>query len=177
MRGPNKPKPPLLPLPDGSPPPPPAEGQKTRRRASTMPSASAPRRGLQVWGQQQRQQQKHSQQQEQGVVAAASPASSASSAGSGSRGFPPLSESEASPMTPHSLLDSRHSSGPSYPGSPRVFIQHYSTNMGSGMVGHVSEGNGYGDDGVGGTEGMVAGVYGQDISSDSRRSFDSKSPF
>ena len=178
MRGPNKPKPPLLPLPDGSPPPPAAEGQRTRRRASTMPSASASRRGLQVWGQQQQQQQRRlSQQQERGVVAAASPASSASSAGSGSRGFPPLSESEASPMTPHSLLDSRPSSGPSFPASPRVFIQHYSANMRSGMLGHVSEGNGYGDDVMGGTEGMVAGVYGQDIFSDSRRSFESKSPF
>ena len=80
-------------------------------------------------------------------------------------------------MTPHSLLDSRPSSGPSFPASPRVFIQHYSANMRSGMLGHVSEGNGYADDGMGGTEGMVAGVYGQDIFSDSRRSFESKSPF
>src|SRR6266849_2346200 len=129
MRGPNKPKPPLLSVRDGSPQPAVAEGQKTRKRASTMPTVQ---RRLQIWGpQQQQQQQKHKQQQEQAVVAAAaaaaaaaaSPASSASSAGSGSLGYPPLSESDASPMTPHSSLDRRHSTGVSFPASPRVLVQ------------------------------------------------------
>jgi hypothetical protein len=170
MRGPNKPKAPLPPLPDGSPPPAVAEGQKARKRASTMPTV--PRRGLQMWGPAQhrpQQKERQVQQQEQGIVAAASPASSASSAGSGSLRYPPLSESEASPMTPHSSLDGRHSAGISFPSSPRVVIQDPSANMRPGVLGHVNEGNSYGDDGTGG---MVAGAYGHDIFPDSRKSFD-----
>ncbi len=151
MRGPNRPKPPLSPLPDGSPQPAVAEGQKVRKRASTMPTI--PRRGLQIWGQQQRQQhqkQKQSQQQQEqgkGVVAAAasaaaaaSPASSASSAGSESLGYPPLSESEAPPMTPHSSLDSRHPVGVSFLASPRVLVQDFSANTQPRPLSHVSEG-------------------------------------
>jgi len=169
MRGPNKPK---LSMPDGSPPPAFAEGQKTRKRASTMPTVQ--RRGFQIWGQQQRQQQKQCQQeQEQAAVAAAaaaaSPASPASSAGSGSLGYLPLSESEASPMTPHSSLDGRHSTGVSFPASPRVLVQDFSASTRPGALSHVNEGNRYGQggdhDGAVATEGMVAGVgtYGQDV--------------
>ncbi|KAI9436886.1 hypothetical protein H4582DRAFT_364901 [Lactarius indigo] len=79
MRGPNKPKPPLTPLPDGSHPAA-AVGQKTRKRASTMPSAH--HRSPQIWGPQQH----HKQQQEHGTAAPTSPASSV---GSGSLGQPP----------------------------------------------------------------------------------------
>lgn len=178
MRGPNKPKHPLPSMPDGSPQPTVVGGQKTRKRASTMPTVQ--RRGLQIWGQQQQKQKQSQQQQEQAVVAAAaaaaaaSPASSASSAGSGSLGYPPLSESEASPMTPHSSLDSRHSTGVSFPASPRVFVQDFSANTRPGVLSHVSEDNRYdqgGDhDGAVATEEMVAGVgtygqgtYGQDV--------------
>ena len=170
MRGPNKPKPPLPSMPEGSPQPAVAEGQRTRRRASTLPTVQ--RRGLHIWGQQQ-------QQQEQAAVAAAaaaaaSPASPASSAGSGSMGYPPLSESEASPMTPHSSLNSRHSTGVSFPASPRVLVQDFSADTRPGVLSHrdVNESNRYGqggdhDDGVA-TEGMIAGVgtYEQDIYSD-----------
>jgi hypothetical protein len=161
MRGPNKPKPPLFSMPDGSPSTV-AEGHKTRKRASTMPTAV--QRRLQILGQQQQQQrQKQSQrQQEQAVVAAvaaaASPASPASSAGSGSLGYPLLSESEGSPMTPHSSLDNRHSTGVSFPAPSRILVQDCSTNTRPG----VSEGNRYGQggdyDGVVATEGMVAGM-------------------
>jgi hypothetical protein len=166
MRGPNKPKLPLPSMLDG-PPRPVVEGQKTRKRASTMPTVQ--RRGLQICGQQQHKQKQSQQQQEQAAVAVASPASSASSAGSGSLGYPPLSESEASPMTPHSSLDSRHSTGVSFPASPRVFVQDYSANTRPRVLSHVSEGNRYGQggehDGAVATEGMVAGVgtYGQDV--------------
>jgi len=134
------------------------------------------RRGLQIWGQQQQKQKQSQQQQEQAVVtaaaaAAASPASSASSAGSGSLGYPPLSESEASPMTPHSSLDSRHSAGVSFPASPRVVVQDFSPDTRPGVLSHVSEGNRYdqvGDhDGAIDAEGMVRGVdtyaSGQDV--------------
>lgn len=176
MRGPNKPKNPLPSMPDGSPQPAVVEGQKTRKRASTMPTVQ--RRGLQIWGQQQQnlQKQKQSEQQQGHVVvaaaaaaAAASPASPASSAGSGSLGYPPLSESEASPMTPHSSLESRHSTGVSFPASPRVFVQDFSANTQPAVLNHVSEGNRYDQDGhhagAVATEGMVAGVgtYGQDV--------------
>jgi hypothetical protein len=123
---------------------------------------------LQIWSQQRHK--RSSQQLEQSVVAAASPASSASS-GSGSMRYLPLSESEASPMTPHSSLDSRHSAGVSFPASPRVLIQDPPANTRPG-VGHVSEGNSYGDDGAV-AEGMLAGAYGQDIFPDSRKSFES----
>lgn len=196
MRGPNKPKPPLPLMPEGSLQAAVAEGQRTRRRASTLPTTQ--RRGPQMWGQQQRQQQQKQrqgqQQQEQTVVAAvaasaaaaaASPASSASSAGSGSMGYLPLSESEASPMTPHSSLDGRHSTGVSFPASPGVLVQDYSTNTRPGVLNHVSEGNSYGQsgdhDGAGATEGMVAGVssYGQDVFPDlsMRLSFDNPKTF
>jgi hypothetical protein len=175
MRGPNKPKPPLPS--DGPPQPAVAEGQKTRKRASTMPTVQ--RRGVHIWGQQQRQQhqkeRQSQQQQEQTVLtsaaaaaAAASPASSASSAGSGSLGYLPLSESEASPMTPHSSLDSRHSAGVSFPASPRVFVQDYSANTRPGVPSDAREDNRYDQggnhDGVA-TEGMVPGMgtYGQDV--------------
>jgi len=172
MRGPNKPKPPLSPLLDGSPQPAAAEGQRPRRRASTMPSV--PRRGPQLWGlPQQRQRQGQQQQHEQGIAAAASPASSASSAGSESLGYPPLSESEASPMTPHSLLDGRHSAGISFPASPPVPTQDFSANTRPGVLGHVSEGHSYGDERAVATEGMVAGAYGQDVFPDFRRSLES----
>jgi hypothetical protein len=186
MRGPNKPKPSLPSMPDGSPQPAVVEGQKPRKRASTMPTVQ--RRGLQIWGQQQQKQRQSQQQQEQAVVAAvaaASPASSASSAGSGSLGYPPLSESEASPMTPHSSLDSRHSTGVSFPTSPRAFVQDFSANTRPGVLSHVSEGNRYGQggdhDGAVVTEGMVAGVgtYGQDVFPDlsSRLSFENSKTF
>jgi len=176
MRGPNKPKLPLPPLPDGSPQPAVAEEQKTRKRASTLPTVQ--RRGLQNWDQQQQRhlqekQKQRQQQHEQGVVAAAaaaaSPASPASSAGSGSLGYPPLSESEASPMTPHSPLDSRHSVV-SFPASPRVLIQDFSANTQPGVLSHVNESNNYEDDheGAVAAEGMVAGTYGQDVLSDLR---------
>ena len=141
-----------------------AEAQKTRKRASTMPTVQ--RRGSHIWGQQQKQ----NQQQEQAVVtavaaAAASPASSASSVGSGSLRYPPLSESETSPMTPHSALDSRPSTGVSFPASARVLVQDFSANA----LSRVSEGNKYGQGGdydhAVATQGMVAGVgtYGQDV--------------
>ncbi|KAH9959712.1 hypothetical protein BJV74DRAFT_890987 [Russula compacta] len=162
MRGPNKPK---ATLPDGSQPPA-AEGQKTRKRASTMPSAL--RRGLQISAQQQRQRQP----QEQGV-AAASPASPASSAGSGSLCFPLMSESEASPMTPHSSVDVRHPPGVGFPTSPRILVQDYAAMMRPGLLGHVSESNGYEEDGPVATDGIVAGVYGQDISLDLRTPYES----
>jgi hypothetical protein len=167
MRGPNKPKPSPTPL-DGSPQPPAMEGQKIRRRASTLPSV--PHQGMHMWEQQTRAHQP--QHQEQGVVAAASPASSASSANSGSLGFHhPLSESEASPMTPHSLVD-RHSASASFPTSPRILLQD-SANMRPGVLSHISEVNSYGDDGAVFIKGMVSGVYGQE-SQDMfpRKSFD-----
>lgn len=185
-------------MPEGSLHPAVAEGQRTRRRASTLPTTQ--RRELQMWGQQQRQQQQkqkqqqqHQQQQEQTVVAAvvastaaaASPASSASSAGSGSMGYLPLSESEASPMTPHSSLDGRHSTGVSFPASPGVLVQDYSANTRPGVMSHVSEGNRYGHggdhDGAGAAEGMVAGMssYGQDVFPDlsMRLSFENPKTF
>jgi hypothetical protein len=179
MRGPNKPKPPPAPLPDGSQPPAAAEAQKARRRASTMPSA--PRQGSLIWGQQQ-QQQKHKQNQHrhQGIVtvaAAASPASPASSAGSGSFGYPPPSESEASPMTPHSSLGSRRPSAVGFSTSPQVLVHDSSAaTTRPGVLSHVS---GYGDDSVAAAEGMVtAGVYAQDILPDMRLRFESpKAPF
>ena len=101
-------------MPDGSPKPAVAEKQKPRKRASTMPTVQ---RRMQIWDQQQQQRQKQSYQHQEPAVIAASvaAASPASSAGSGSMGYPPLSESEASPMTPHSSLDSRHSTGVSFP--------------------------------------------------------------
>jgi hypothetical protein len=174
MRGPNKPKPPVPSMPDGSPQPAVVEGQKTRKRASTMPIVQ---RRLHIWGQQQQQQQQQKekqcqQQREQPAVtaaAAASPASSASSPGSGSLGYPPLSESDASPTPPHSSLGSRHSTGVSFPASPRVLVQDFSANTRPGVLSHVSEGNRYGQggdhDGAVATEGIVAGVgtYGQDV--------------
>jgi hypothetical protein len=165
MRGPNKPKPPLPSMPDRPPQPAVVEGQKTRKRASTMPTVQ--RRGLQIWSHQQQKQKQSQQQLEQAVIAAAaaSPAPSASSAGSGSLGYPPLSESEASPMTPHSSLDSRHSTGVCFPTSPRVFGQDFPSNTRPGVLNHVSEGNIYGEgddhDGAVAPEGMVA--YGQDV--------------
>jgi hypothetical protein len=81
-------------------------------------------RRLEILGQQQQQQQQQKQKQSQkqqekafiaASVAAAAAASPASSAGSGSLGYQPLSESEASPMTPHIFLDSHHSTGVSFP--------------------------------------------------------------
>jgi hypothetical protein len=173
MRGPNKPKLPLPPLPDGSPQPAVAEEQKTRKRASTLPTVQ--RRGLQVWDHQQRhlqeKQKQRQQQHEHGVIAAAaaSPASSASSAGSGSLGYPPLSESEASPMTPHSSLDS-HRSTVSFPASPRVLVQDFSANTQSRVLSHINESNNYENDheDAVATEGMVAGAYGQEVLSDLR---------
>lgn len=173
MRGPNKPKPPLPSIPGGSSQPAVTEGQKTRKRASTMPSVQ---RRLHIWGQQPQQQNQNQSQQQQeqasvaaGAVVAASPASSASSAGSGSLGYPPLSESEASPMTPHSSLDGRHSTGVNFPASPRVLVQDFSANTRPRVLSHVSEDNRYGQggdhDGAAATEGMAAGVgtYGQDV--------------
>lgn len=72
-------------------------------------------------------------------------------------------------MTPHSSLDGRHSTGVSFPASPRTFVQDFSTSTRPGVLSHVNEGNRYdqgGDhDGVVATEGMAAGVgaYGQDV--------------
>ena len=162
---------------DGFPQPAFAEGQKTRKRASTMPSVQ---RRLHIWGQQQHKQKQCQQQQEQAAVAAAaSPASSASSPGSGSLGYPPLSESDASPMTPH------NSTGASFPASPRVFVQDFSANTRPGVLSHVSEGSRYGQggdhDGAVATEGMVAavGTYGQDVYPDLslRMSFENTKTF
>jgi hypothetical protein len=174
MRGPNKPKSHPLPHSDGSQPAA-AEGQKTRRRAATMPSA--PRRGSVIWGQQQRHKQ-HQQHHQGGVVsaamgmAAASPASPASSVGSGSLGYHPLSESEASPMTPHSSLDSRRASGAGFPASPRILVQDFSATSRPGLLGHVNGGNGYEGDGAVAAEGMVPGVYRHDIPPDVRMSYE-----
>ena len=174
MRGPNKPKPPPPLLPDGLQPAA-AEGQKTRRRASTMPSA--PRRGSLIWGQQQKHKQNPQLQDVVVVagVAAAPPASPASSAGSGSLGYPPLSESEASPMTPHSSLGSRRPSGVGFPASPPAHVQDFSVTTRSGVLSHVSGGNGYEEDGAMPVDGVVAGpgAYGQDILPDVRMSFES----
>jgi hypothetical protein len=39
-------------------------------------------------------------------------------------------------------------------------------------MGHIGGGSSYGDDGAVANEGMVAGSYGQDMFSDSRKSFD-----
>lgn len=187
MRGPNKPKP-LLSMPDGSSQLAVAEGQKTRKRAFTMPTQHR----LQIWDQQQRQQQQQkrkqspSQQQKgQAVIAAAAaaPASPASSTGSGSLGYPPLSESEASPMTAHSSLDSRHSSGISFPSSPPVFAQDFSANTRPRVLSHVSEGSRYGQsgdhDGVGARESMAAGLgaYWQDVFPDLSLPFDNPPTF
>ena len=184
MRGPNKPKPLLLSMPDGSSQPAVAEGQKTRKRASTMPTVQG---RMQIRGQQRQQQQKQKQSQrlqEHSVVAtataaAASPALSASSAGSGSLGYALLSESESSPMTPHSSLDSRHSTCISFPASPRI---DFFANTRPGVLSHVSEGNRYGQggnhDGVA-TEDMVAGVgtYGQDVFPDLSFTFEDPKTF
>ncbi|KAI0249450.1 hypothetical protein BJV78DRAFT_1227413 [Lactifluus subvellereus] len=170
MRGPNKPKPLPPPL-AGRLQPSAAGGQKTRKRASTIPTAthSAP----QIWAHHQNQQQRQQQQQkqptshqEQGIAAASSPASSA---GSGSLGYPPLSESDASPMTPHSSLDSRHPSGV-LPPSPRIFIHDFSAATRTD-VGHLREGNNY-DDGAATTGGVLTGAYGQDIFRDVTMSLD-----
>ncbi|KAI0285507.1 hypothetical protein BC826DRAFT_1051992 [Russula brevipes] len=174
MRGPNKPKHAHPPLSDAPQQPAAAEGPKPRKRASTMPSA--PRRGLQMWPQQQKQ--KQNPQHEQGVAAAAaaaaSPASPASSAGSGSLGYPPMSESEASPMTPHRSLDGRqpHVAGCFLP-SPRVHVQDFTPAARHGVLSHINEGNGYEHDGGIITEGAVPGMYGQDIFPDVRIPFES----
>jgi len=168
MRGPNKPKLPPPPHPDGSQPAA-AEAQKTRKRAFTMPSA--PRRGSLVWGQQKNgQNQQRRQQQGVASATAASPASPASSAGSESLGYPPLSESEASPMTPHSSLDSRRPSGAGLPVSPRLL---FTATMPPGVLSHVGGSNGYEDDGALAAEGIVSGEYGRDIPPDVRMSFES----
>ncbi|KAI9452339.1 hypothetical protein F5148DRAFT_512415 [Russula earlei] len=172
MRGPNKPKPPPPLLPDGYQPAA-ADGQKTRKRASTMPSV--PRRGPQAWGQQQKpQKQRQGQQQEPGVATSASPASSA---GSGSFGYPPLSESEASPMTPHSSLENRQPSGVGFPRSPGALVPEFLTTTRPGLLSRVNGGNSYEDDGAVITEGLVAGVYGQpDIFPDVRMPFKGSKP-
>jgi hypothetical protein len=154
MRGPNKPKPPLPAL-VGSPRSAATEGQKTRKRASTMPSGP-PRRGMQMWN----QQRVSRGQQQEVIAAAASPASPASSAGSGSLVFQHLSESEASPMTPHSSLG-RRSASASFPASPRILLQDITANMRPGALNHVS--NSYVDEGALYSKGMVSGAYGQDM--------------
>ncbi len=156
MRGPNKPKPPLTPLPDGSQPAA-AAGQKMRKRASTMPSA--PHRSPQIWG----PQQYHKQQQERGVAAPTSPASSV---GSGSLGYPPPSESEASPMTPpHSSLDSRQLSVPvvGFSAPQRVLVQDFPTTAQRRAQARGSEGSSHDDAGAATTRGVLAGVFGQDV--------------
>ncbi|KAH8991630.1 hypothetical protein EDB86DRAFT_3079786 [Lactarius hatsudake] len=159
MRGPNKPKPPLTPLPDGSQPAA-AAGQKTRKRASTMPSAH--HRSPQIWGPQQR----HKQEQEHGIAAPTSPASSV---GSGSLGYPPPSESEASPMTPpHTSLDSRHLSVPvvGFSAPQRVLIQDFPTTAQRRAQARVNEGSNHHDSDTGAattTRGVLAGVFGQDV--------------
>jgi hypothetical protein len=183
MRGPNKPKSLLPSTPDGSPQPAVVEGQKTRKRASTVPSIQ---RRLHVWAPQQQKQKKYQQRQERvAVAAAASPTSSASSPGSASLGYPPLSESEASPITPHSSFGSRHSTGASFPASPRVLVQDFSANTRPEMLCHVSEDNRYGQGGEHGvavaTEDMAAGVgtYGQEVFPDLslRLSFENRKTF
>ncbi|KAI9450047.1 hypothetical protein BJY52DRAFT_1358207 [Lactarius psammicola] len=149
MRGPNKPKPPHSPLPDGSQPAS-AAGQKTRKRASTMPSA--PHRSPQIWGRQQH----HKQQQEHGVAAPTSPASSI---GSGSLGYPPLSESEASPMTPpHSSLDGRQLSVPvvGFSATQRVLVQDFPTTAQRRAQTRVSEGSSHDDADAATTRGALA---------------------
>ncbi|KAH9963605.1 hypothetical protein BC827DRAFT_1266377 [Russula dissimulans] len=180
MRGPNKPKPPSSLLQDGTQPAA-AEGQKTRRRASTMPSA--PRRGLQMWGPQQQQRQKQGRQHQQhehgtAASASASPASPASSAGSGSLGYAPLSESEASPMTPHSSVDNnRQPPRVGFPASSHVMVQDFLSTARPGGLSHVGGGNGYADDSGLSSEGIVPGVYGQpDMFPDMRMSFKSPKP-
>jgi Fungal Zn(2)-Cys(6) binuclear cluster domain len=170
MRGPNKPKPLPPPL-AGISQLPVAGGKKTRKRASTMPTAT--RSASQIWAHHQNRQPRQQQQkqstsnQEQGIATASSPASSA---GSGSLKYPLLSESEASPMTPHSSIDSRHPSG-AFPPSPRVFMHDFSAAMRTD-VGHVCEGNNYHDGAAATTGGVLTGAYGQDIFRDVRMSLD-----
>lgn len=76
-------------------------------------------------------------------------------------------------MTPHSLLD-RHSANASFPASPRILLQDFTASMRPGVLSHVSEGNGYGDDGALYSKGMVTGAYGQDMfSGELGKSFES----
>jgi hypothetical protein len=155
MRGPNKPKPPLHPLSDGSQPA--AAGQKTRQRASTMPSA--PHRSSQIW----RPQSQHKEQQEHGD---ATPTSPASSVGSGSLRYPPPSESEASPITPpHSSLDCHQHSVPvvGFSAPQRVLVQDFPTSAQRRAQARVSEDSSHDDAGAATTRGVLAGVFGQDI--------------
>jgi hypothetical protein len=165
MRGPNKPKPlpsPSQPATTGS--------HKARKRASTMPTAL--RSGPQMWVHHQKQQQQN-RHQEHGIPAAASPASSV---GSGSLGYPQLSESEASPMTPHRSLDrdSRQSqpTGVVFPQSPRAFMHDFSAATTQTDVGRIGESNDYDGDAAN-TGGVLTGVYGQDIFRAVRMSLDS----
>jgi hypothetical protein len=62
-------------------------------------------------------------------------------------------------MTPHSSLNSRHSTGVRFSASTRVFVQDFSANALHGVLG---EGDRYGQggdhDGAVATEGMAAGV-------------------
>ena len=157
MRGPNKPKPPLPPFPGGSQPA--AAGSKTRKRASTMPSA--PPRTSQIWG----PQPQYNEQQEHGV---ATPTSPASSVGSGSFRYPPLSESEASPVTPpHSSLDYRQHSVPvvGFSAPQRIRVEDFPTTAQRRAQAHVSECSNHDSDdaGVVATRGVLAGVFGQDM--------------
>ena len=88
-------------------------------------------------------------------------------------------------MTPHSSLDSRHSTGVCFPASPRVFVQDFASNARPGVLNHISESNIYGEgddhDGSVATEGMIAGVgsYGQDVFPDlsMRLSFENPKTF
>ena len=64
-------------------------------------------------------------------------------------------------MTPHSSLG-RRSASASFPASPRILLQDFTPNMRPGVLSHVSEGNGYVDEGVLYSKG-VSGAYGQDM--------------
>lgn len=155
MRGPNKPKNPHPPLPDGSQPA--VAGQKTRKRASTMPSA--PHRSSHIW----EPQPQHKEQQEYGVAASTSPASSVGS-GSLSLHYPPLSDSEAPPMTPPlSSLDSRQHPVPvaGFSAPQRVLV--FPTTAQRRAQSRVSQVCSHGDAGAATTTGVSAGVFGQDI--------------
>ena len=80
-------------------------------------------------------------------------------------------------MTPHSSLDVRHPHCAGFPASPRILVQDFAATMRPELLGHVSESNGYEEDGVVATDGIAAGVYGQDISLDLRMPFESTKLF
>jgi hypothetical protein len=152
MRGPNKPKPPHTPLPDGSQPAS-TVGQKMRKRASTMPST--PHRSSQIWGNQE--------QKEHGVATPISPASE-SSVGSGSLVYPPAPESEVSPTNPPHISLGRQVSVPvvGFSAPQRVLVQDFPSTAHRRQT-RVSEGSSHDDTGAATTRGASDGTFGQDI--------------